>query len=109
MENLELCVRMSNESVRRINRHVDYVHMPVVHQPDAAFFEPLRHIAVDDTRVFLGMVHHTDGIDDYRRRRDVARKFLPVFGIASVCGYGRVAPDQARGIQDLHAEDAAEL
>jgi hypothetical protein len=34
---------------------------------------------------------------------------MPEFGIASVCGYGRVNPDEIRGILDLHAVDAAEL
>ncbi len=109
MKDLELCVRMSNEAVRRVSRHVDYVHMPVVSRPDEAFFAPLRHLEIGDTRVFLGMVHHTDGIEDYRRRRDHARKYLPEFGIAGVCGYGRVEPEEVRGILDLHAADAAEL
>jgi hypothetical protein len=109
MKNLKLCVRMSNEVARRVNRQVDYVHMPVVRQPDQAFFAPLRDLDVGDTRVFLGMVHHTDGIDDFRRRRDLAREFLPDFGIAGVCGYGRVDPNDVRGILDLHAANAAEL
>jgi hypothetical protein len=109
MKNLKLCVRMSNEVARRVNRQVDYVHMPVVRQPDEAFFAPLRDLDVGDTRVFLGMVHHTDGIDDFRRRRDLAREFLPDFGIAGVCGYGRVDPNDVRGILDLHAANAAEL
>ena len=109
MPDLDLCVRMSNEAVRRVNRQVDYVHMPVVRQPDEAFFAPLSGLDIGDAKVFLGMVHHTDGIQDYRRRRDLARKYLPEFGIASVCGYGRVAREDVRGILDLHAADAAEL
>jgi hypothetical protein len=109
MHDLEVCVRFSNEAVRRVNRRIDYVHMPVLPHATEAFFAPLSGLAVGDTRVFLGLVHHTDGIDDYRRRRDLARKYLPEFGIASVCGYGRVNPDEVRGILDLHAVDAAEL
>ena len=109
MDDLELCVRFSNEAVRRVNRHVDYVHMPVVRKPAEAFFAPLSDLDVGDTLVFLGMVHHTDAIDDFRRRRDLARPYLPEFGIASVCGYGRVDPEEVRGILDVHAADAAEL
>jgi hypothetical protein len=100
---------LSNEAVRRVSRHVDYVHMPVVPRPDDAFYAPLRDLDVGDTRIFLGMVHHTDTIDDFRRRRDLARKYLPEFGIGSVCGYGRVDPTEARAVLDLHAADAAEL
>lgn len=109
MADLGVCVQFSNEAVQRTSRHVDYVHMPAVRQPDEAFFAPLSDLDIGDTRVFLGIVHHTDGIDDFRRRRDLARKFLPEFGIASVCGYGRVDPDAVHDILDLHAEDAAEL
>ena len=109
MDDLDVCVRFSNEAVRRVSRHVDYVHMPVLQEPVEAFFAPLRNLEIGDTRVFLGIVHHTDGIDDYRRRRDLARHYLPEFGIAGVCGYGRADPDEVRGILDLHAVDAAEL
>ena len=33
MPNLELCVRLSNQAITRIPRHVDYVHMPIVPKP----------------------------------------------------------------------------
>jgi hypothetical protein len=109
MTDLSDCVRLSNEAVARVARRVDYVHMPVMPQPDHAFFAPLRDLATGDTRIFLGLVHHTDTIDDFRRRRDMARKYLPEFGIGSVCGYGRVDPAEARAVLDLHAANAAEL
>ena len=83
--------------------------MPVVAEPDEKFFAPLADLDIGATRVFLGLVHHTDGIQEYRRRRDLAKKYLSEFGIGSVCGYGRVAPEEIRGILDLHAVDAAEL
>jgi hypothetical protein len=109
MPDLDLCVRMSNEAKRRIGRRLDYVHMPVVRQPDEAFFAPLDDLDVGDTKVFLGIVHHTDGIEDFRRRRDLARKHLDTFGIGSVCGYGRVEPELLPEILRIHAQDAAEL
>jgi hypothetical protein len=109
MPDLEVCVRFSNEAVQRTSRHVDYVHMPVLQKPEESFFAPLADLEIRDTTVFLGMVHHTDGIDDFRRRRDLARKYLPEFGIGSVCGYGRVGPDECHDILELHAQDAAEL
>jgi len=109
MDDLDLCVRMSNEAKRRLGRRLDYVHMPVVREPDEAFFAPLANLDVGDTKVFLGLVHHTDGIDDFRRRRDLARTYLPSFGIGSVCGYGRVEPELLPEILRIHAEDAEEL
>ena len=109
MTDLELCVRMSNEAKERTRRRLDYVHMPVVRQPDEQFFAPLDDLDVDETKVFLGIVHHTDSIDDFRRRRDLAREHLPSFGIGSVCGYGRVEPEKLPEILRVHAQDAAEL
>jgi hypothetical protein len=109
MPDLGLCVRMSNEAKRRVRRRLDFVHMPVVRQPDEAFFAPLDDLDVGDTTVYLGIVHHTDGIDDFRRRRDLARRHLASFGIGSVCGYGRVEPALLPEILRIHAQDAAEL
>jgi hypothetical protein len=109
MADLDLCVRMSNEAKRRIGRRLDYVHMPVVRRPDEAFFAPLANLDVGETKIFLGLVHHTDGIDDFRRRRDLAGEHLPSFGIGSVCGYGRVEPELLPEILRIHAEDATEL
>jgi hypothetical protein len=109
MADLDLCVRMSNEAARRVGRRVDYVHMPVIRHPDDAFFVALDRLDVGDTKVFLGMVHHTDGIEDFRRRRDLARAHLAGFGIGSVCGYGRVEPELLPEILRIHAQDAAEL
>jgi hypothetical protein len=109
MKDVDLCVRLSNEAVRRVGRHVDYVHMPAVPQPDDAFFVPLTNLDIGDTKVYLGIVHHEDTMDDFRRRRDLARKHLPDFGIGSVCGYGRVDSADATEVLDLHAADASEL
>ena len=58
--------------------------------------------------MFLGIVHHTDGIEDFRRRRDLARKHLKDFGDRGVCGYGRVEPELLE-ILDVHVQDAKEL
>ena len=55
------------------------------------------------------MVHHTDGIEDFRRRRDLARKYLSDFGIGSVCGYGRLHAEELPEVLRIHAEDAEEL
>lgn len=109
LPDLDLCVRMSNEAKRRFQRRLDYVHMPVVQEPDDAFFAPLDRLEIGDTKVFLGMVHHTDGIEDFRRRRDLAREHLSDFGIGSVCGYGRLKPEELPEVLRIHAEDAAEL
>ena len=80
MPSLELCVRLSNAAVSRIKRRVDYVHMPVVENPDTAFLAPLRDLDIGDTRVFLGLVHPHDGLEGANRRIDLASKYLKDFG-----------------------------
>lgn len=109
MPDLALCVRMSNEAARRTGRRLDYVHMPVVRKPTAEFFAPLADLDIGDTKVFLGMVHHTDEIADFARRRDLARAHLADFGIAGVCGYGRVDPAELDHVLAVHAACAGQL
>jgi hypothetical protein len=109
MPELDLCVRMSNEAARRTGRRLDYVHMPVIRQPDDAFFAHLANLDVGDTYVYLGLVHHTDGVAGFRERARLARRYLPKFGISSVCGYGRVPPEELPHILAVHRECAAEL
>jgi hypothetical protein len=102
MEDLSLCVRLSNEAVRRSTRRVDYVHMPVVRDPDEAFFEPLRNLEIGDTKVFLGLIHETDS-EGFPRRLALARRYLSNFGVAGVCGYGRLGPDELPAVLNAHA------
>jgi hypothetical protein len=109
MPNLELCVRLSNEAVKRIKRHVDYVHMPVVPNPDDAFLAPLRNLNIGDTRVFLGLVHPQDGLEGAQRRIGLAKKYLTDFGIGAVCGFGRENPRELGNILDVHKEAARAL
>jgi hypothetical protein len=109
MPNLELCVRLSNEAVKRIKRRVDYVHMPVVPNPDDAFLAPLRNLKIGDTRVFLGLIHPQDGLEGAQRRIDLAKKHLTDFGIGAVCGFGRENRGELGNILELHKAATALL
>jgi hypothetical protein len=109
MHDLGLCVQLSNETVAQAGRRIDYVHMPVARHTDDAFFAPLDDLDIGDTRVYLGLVHHTDGVDGFRERMDGARAHLADFGIGSVCGYGRVDPSELPEALRVHAACAHEL
>jgi hypothetical protein len=54
-------------------------------------------------------IHHTDGTDAFRARLDLARAHLEDFGIASVCGYGRVSPAELDDALRAHRACAEEL
>jgi hypothetical protein len=104
---LSACVTISNDIAAKLGRRMDYVHMPVPRERiDDAYFKPLasldrQHIG----EVYLGLVHYTDGVDGARRRIAAAEKYLPEFGIAAECGFGRRPSHQdvMRLIQ-LHAD-----
>ena len=59
-----------------------------------------------DARVYLGIIHHTDGLTGFRRRFEIAKQYLPDFGIASVCGYGRLSLEDTEAVFELHRNAA---
>jgi hypothetical protein len=68
------------------------VHVPAPRKARDAFFAALKHLDIGDTKVFLGIIHHTEGSDPtlFAQRARAASRHLPAFGISGVCGYGRV-------------------
>jgi hypothetical protein len=110
MKDLELCVQLSNEAVKRAGRRVDYVHMPVVQDPDDSFFAPLDGLKIGDTKVYLGVVHEDEkSIEPFRKRMQGARRHLRDFGIGGVCGYGRIDPKDLPEVLRVHTACAEEL
>ena len=61
----------------------------------------------DETELYLGLVHLTDGVDGTARRIEVAGAVVPVFGVATECGMGRRPPDSVLPLFDVHAAVAA--
>jgi hypothetical protein len=109
MADMGLCVRMTQEALARIDRSVDYVHMPAVKHPQAEFFAPLADLDGEALNVYLGLIHHTDGVEGFRERMELVRRYLPRFGIGAVCGYGRIDPAELPHVLAVHRDCAAEL
>jgi hypothetical protein len=109
IEDLDLCTRLSNATVKSLGRAVDYIHMPVLRQAEDAYFAPLKNLNTGDARIYLGIIHHTDGMEGFRRRLQVARRHLRDFGVASVCGYGRLSAEETRAAFELHRDAGAWL
>jgi hypothetical protein len=89
--------------VTRVKRRVDFLHLPVPRErDDAAYFAPLRDLAVPPgLRLYLGLLHHDDPDGD-RRRIDVARDAVSAFGVATECGWGRGEPARLAGLLESH-------
>jgi methionine synthase II (cobalamin-independent) len=101
-------VDYANRLAVQLKRPIAQFHMPVPRdRSDAAYFAPLRRLKLDaETRLCLGLVHYTDGLDGTRQRLNAAQQFVSDFAIATECGFGRRDPATVRELLRLHAEAA---
>jgi methionine synthase II (cobalamin-independent) len=99
-------VEVHNRLAAKLERPIDYVHMPVpLDRADDAYFKPLAGLRLDSkTKLFLGLVHDTDGVEGTRKRIDAAAKYAGDFGIATECGFGRRPPETIPNLLRVHAE-----
>ncbi|MCP4228198.1 MAG: hypothetical protein GY773_33025 [Actinomycetia bacterium] len=88
-----------------VRRPVQWIHLPVPRdRNDAAYFEPLRDVALPvETELYLGLVHETGGEEATRRRIEAASSVLPRFGVATECGMGRRPLSSMGPLLDQHA------
>jgi hypothetical protein len=105
---LMLMVEFANFVQQNLRRAIDYVHIPIPRSwTHAKQFEALGALKLrPPTRVFLGLVHATDGIKGANRRIEAATTHLSQFGLAAECGLGRRNPADIPSILDLHREAA---
>ena len=101
LSNAVLCMDRLLEHTRR---RTDFIHFPVLDHVDEPYFSPLRDLAVEKARFFAGVIHNMDDPDDYQRRLDRIRRYIPRFGIGAPCGYGRFNPERLPGIAREHLE-----
>lgn len=98
-------VKVANAIAGAVKRPIAWLHMPVpIDRADDAFYAPLKDFALHpETRLFLGLVHHTDGAGGTRKRMATARRHLADFGIATECGMGRRDLDTITDLIQIHA------
>jgi hypothetical protein len=71
---------------------------------DEAFYAPLADLRLgEDTELYLGLVHRSDGMDGTQRRMAAASKVVPAFGISTECGFGRRPSETVPELLELHA------
>jgi len=101
-------VELANRVCRQIKRPVQLFHMPVPrNRHDDGYFEPLRRLALrPETKVCLGLVHYTDGVEGTKQRLAAAKKYARGFSIATECGFGRRDPETIPALLRIHAEVA---
>jgi hypothetical protein len=107
---LAVSVEISNALASGVRRPIGWMHMPVPRdRSDDAYYAPLRDLKLHpETKTFLGLVHHTDGVEGTKKRMEAASRYLSDYGIATECGWGRRPAETLPELIRIHAA-AAEL
>ena len=98
-------VDLANKVSAGLSRNLHWLHMPVpVARDDDAYFAPLDGLeARPETRLYLGLIHDTDGEEGTERRMAAASRHLSSYGVATECGFGRRPPETIADLLSLHA------
>jgi methionine synthase II (cobalamin-independent) len=101
-------VAFANRVSAEIGRTIELIHMPVPRsRSDDAYFAPLADLRLrPETKLALGLVHYTDGVEGTRQRIAAARKYVDDFAIATECGFGRRPPEAVERLMRIHVEVA---
>jgi hypothetical protein len=98
-------VDVANGVARKVTRPIAWIHLPVPRdRDDEAYYAPLQNLNLgDDTEVYLGLLHQTDGQSGTERRIAAASSAIKRFGIATECGLGRRDQATIPDLMDQHA------
>ena len=101
-----LLVNVANGIVIGINRTLNWLHLPVPRdRRDDDYFKPLSKLALhENTELYLGLIHISDGAAGACHRIETAKRFVPEFGIATECGFGRRPEETIEPLMKLHAD-----
>jgi hypothetical protein len=106
-EDTSKLVAVASAVTERAARPLDWFSMPVpLSRDDDAYFEPLADLRRSDrTRLYLGLVHHKDGVEGTQRRIDTARRhYQRGFGVATECGMGRKPRQRVPELLEIQAQ-----
>jgi hypothetical protein len=108
-EDTSKLVDIANAVSSGVARPINWIHLPVpIDRDDDAYYEPLSQLQLHpETELYLGLVHIADGLEGSRRRAEVAARFVPNFGVATECGFGRRPPETVPEQLKIHAQLAA--
>lgn len=103
-KDLATAVAFANGIAARVERRVDWIHMPVPRgRKDDAYFAPLAGLRLKaETELVLGLIHYTDGEEGSRERIAAAEKVVKEFGVATECGWGRRDPATIPALLRIH-------
>lgn len=101
--NLQVMADFSKAIVSAIQRPLSYIHLPVPRGwTEPAQYAALRDMRFPETRIYLGLIHKTDGVPGAMKRIGAARQHLQDFGVATPCGLGRRQAAEIPELLELH-------
>jgi hypothetical protein len=86
-------VLLLNAVTAASGRKVDFVHFPTLGSSEASWFRPLKDLDVGGARPYVGAIHHLHGQAGLGGQLETVSQYLPEFGLAAPCGFGR-APER---------------
>ena len=97
-------VEIANTLAASLDRPLNWVHMPLPREgADAAFVGPLHDLRLHpETELYLGALHPAESDEDARGRIDAAHEVGGEFGLATPCGWGRLAPNRVPDLISAH-------
>jgi methionine synthase II (cobalamin-independent) len=99
-------VEIANGISAGVHRPMAWMHMPVPrNRSDDAYFAPLAGLKLHpETRLVLGLVHFTDGLDGTRRRMQAANKVVADYDIGTECGMARRPRETIPELLNIHKQ-----
>lgn len=104
-------VDIANAIAGAVKHPIAYIHLPVpLPRATDEFFAPMRDFKLaPGTEIYLGLIHAADGVEGAAKRIELARKYVPKFGVATECGFARARkPDLVKRLLAIHAGVASE-
>ena len=103
-KDMGILIEISNGLLAGLNRRLDFLHLPVPKgRTDSGYFQPLTGLKLaPNTEIYLGLIHFDDQAGDAQRMA-TAKQFIPSFGVATECGWGRTEPTRVNGLLRSHA------
>lgn len=98
-------VDVANGLAAAVTREVAWFHLPVpIERDDVDYVAPLAELTIDPaTELYLGVVHHEDGVEGAQRRLAAATQVLGRgFGVGTECGFGRGPSERTGPLLDVH-------
>lgn len=102
---------MANAITSATQRTLVWVHLPVpIERTDVEYFAPLKNLNDKFDELYLGLVHHEDGVTGAKKRIAAAVEAgIESFGVGTECGFGRGTSERTVPLLNIHADIAQPL